>query len=251
MRKLGYMINHNEIELNQFFTMHPFSTSKRKVYNSALNGIDFLKELYIKNNKTYERLATVCNVINNTERNLVVITGYRGCGKTNFLKLIQYISDGAKDLETLKKLKEDDLKYAMDIEDIKKLILKEYEDSINKIRNIFFGHMYGLDNDIIGESLIRYISTQLSGKCKYINFDESGMGREKPFSTKLLYTVRASISKHEKEGRLLEILKLVDGFSKRNRWIIEENFEEIEFRTLKIFWKNAREKLIGLTGDDL
>ncbi len=251
MRKLGYMINHNEIELNQFFTMHPFSTSKRRVYNSALNGIDFLKELYIKNNKTYERLATVCNVINNTERNLVVITGYRGCGKTNFLKLIQYISDGAKDLETLKKLKEDDLKYAMDIEDLKKLILKDYEDSINKIRNIFFGHMYGLDDDIIGESFITYISTQLSGKCKYINFDESGMGREKPFSTKLLYSIRASISKCEKEGRLLEILELVDGFSKRNRWIIEENFEEIEFRTLKTFWKNAKEKLVGLTGDNL
>ena len=41
MRKLGYMINHNEIELNQFFTMHPFSTSKRRVYNSALNVLIF------------------------------------------------------------------------------------------------------------------------------------------------------------------------------------------------------------------
>ena len=141
MGKLGEMINHNQIELQQFFTMHPFSASEKRVYDSALKGIDFLRELYVKNNKTYERLATVCNVINNEERNLVVITGYRGCGKTNFLRLIKYIADGGTDLETLEDLERIELDYAQDIEDLKSLIQSDYEKSVEKIRNTFFGDM--------------------------------------------------------------------------------------------------------------
>ena len=117
MGKLGDMINKNEIELGQFFTMHPFSASEKSVYEMALKEIDFFKELYIKNNKTYERLATVCHVINNVKKNLVVITGYRGCGKTNFLRLIKYISDGGDVLETLEELRDLELAYAKNRED--------------------------------------------------------------------------------------------------------------------------------------
>ena len=49
MGKLGEMINNNQIELQQFFTMHPFSASEKRVYESALKGIDFFKELYVAN----------------------------------------------------------------------------------------------------------------------------------------------------------------------------------------------------------
>lgn len=243
MGKLGEMINHNQIELQQFFTMHPFSASEKRVYDSALKGIDFLRELYVKNNKTYERLATVCNVINNEERNLVVITGYRGCGKTNFLRLIKYIADGGTDLETLEDLERIELDYAQDIEDLKSLIQSDYEKSVEKIRNTFFGDMYGRDDAVKGKELVTYLTRLLSGKCKYINFDEGGMGREKPFSTKLFYSIRASIDCHEREGRLLEIVKMIDDFAVRNQWAIEENFEEIDFRTLKKFWIAVKDKL--------
>ena len=250
MGKLGEMINHNQIELHQFFTMHPFSTSKKKVYDSALNGIDFFKELYVKNNKTYERLAMVCNVINNAERNLVVVTGYRGCGKTNFLRLIKYIADGGTDLETLEELEQIDLNYSRDIEDLKNLIQKDYEKSIEKIRNIFFGDMYGRNEAIRSKEFVAYLLKQLTGKCKYINFDEGGMGREKPFSTKLFYVIRASIDYHGKEGRLSEIVEMIDDFVKRNQWTIEENFEEIDFRTLKGFWKAVKDKFNSFNGGD-
>ena len=161
MGKLGEMINHNQIELQQFFTMHPFSASEKRVYDSALKGIDFLRELYVKNNKTYERLATVCNVINNEERNLVVITGYRGCGKTNFLRLIKYIADGGTDLETLEDLERIELDYAQDIEDLKSLIQSDYEKSVEKIRNTFFGDMYGRDDAVKGKELVTYLTRLL------------------------------------------------------------------------------------------
>ena len=244
MGKLGNMINSNQIELGQFFTMHPFSASRKILYSSALEEIDFFKELYIKNNKTYERLAKVCNVFNNFEKNLVVITGYRGCGKTNFLRLIQYISEGNGKLETLEELKNADLNYAKESEDLKNLIQKEYSKSRGNIRNILFNDMYKVDEEeITGEPLVKYIYEHLNGKCKYINFDEAGMGRDKPFSTKLFYSIRESIDIRLREGRLQEIVDLIDDFAKRNQWIIEENFENIDFRTLKNFWSIVKHRL--------
>jgi len=249
MGKLAYMINHNQIELHQFFTMHPFSMSQKKIYDAALEGIDFFNELYIKNNKTYERLATICNVINNVEKNLIVITGYRGCGKTNFLRLIKYLSDGGKGIETLEELKKYELDHVKNSDDIKNLIQKGYTDSIDKIRNTFFGEMYGEEDEVIGRTFIDYVTEQLSGKCKYINFDEGGMGREKPFSTKLFYIIRGSIYQHKREGRLSDILDVINSFAIRNRWIIEENFEEIDFPALKYFWINVKEKLYNIDND--
>lgn len=250
MGKLGEMINNNQIELQQFFTMHPFSASEKRVYESALKGIDFFKELYVKNNKTYERLAIVCNVINNEERNLVVITGYRGCGKTNFLRLIKYIAEGGTDLEPLKELEQSDLYYAQNSEDLKNLILKDYEKSKEKMRNIFYGDMYGRDEIIADKEFVDYLTSQLTGKCKYINFDEGGMGREKPFSTKLFYSIRAGIDHQAKEGRLTRSLNLIEDFVGRNQWTIEENFEEIDFRTLKNFWKAVKDRLYSPIDND-
>ena len=75
-KRLGQMIDEGKIDLDQYLIMHPFSASTKKVYEEALRGIDFFNELYIKNNKTYERLAIISKVFNNAERNLVVVTGW-------------------------------------------------------------------------------------------------------------------------------------------------------------------------------
>lgn len=240
------MINHNEIELNQFFTMHPFSITQKRIYNSALDGIDFFDAFYVKNNKTYERLATVCNIINNAEKSILVITGYRGCGKTNFLQLIRYLSEGSHRLQTFEELEGIELSCASRSDELKKAIANSYQSSIRKIQNTFFGDLYGIDGDVVGEIFRDYVCTRLSGEYKYINFDDGGMKRDKPFSVKLFYNIRASIRKCEIEGFLPTILELLDSFAKRNRWLIEENFEEIDFRTLKLFWNTVKGKLYSL-----
>ena len=242
MGMLENMINAGEIQLDQLLTMHPFSASEKKLYDLALQDIDFLKELYIKNNKTYERLAVVCNVINNRLKNLTVITGYRGCGKTNFLQLIKYISDGGKDLETIEELRNRNLNYAKNIEDLRNIINEGYQESIKKIGYIF-PNMRKMDDQTISDTFIDYISEKLSGKCQYINFDEGGMGRKKPFSKKLHYIIKRSVNNLRKTDKLHEILEAVDAFLTRNWWDIEESFEEIESPALEQFWKVVREHL--------
>ncbi len=244
------MINASEIQLDQILTMHPFSASEKKLYNRALDGIDFLRELYIKNNKTYERLAIICNVVNNGQKTLTVITGYRGCGKTNFLHLIKYISDGGRDLETIEELRNMDLNYAKNSDDLKTIIREEYEKSIEKIRNLL-SDMYGMEDHDISNLFIDYISEKLSGECKYINFDEGGMGRKKPYSQKLHFIIKRSILSLQKTNKLKEVVENIDKFLLRNQLEIQEGFEEIVFPTLEKFWDVVKDKICFMKKDNV
>ena len=170
-KRLGQMIDEGKIDLDQYLIMHPFSASTKKVYEVALRGIDFFNELYIKNNKTYERLAIISKVFNNAERNLVVVTGYRGCGKTNFLKLVQYISDRNKPLEGFEERRKKDLENTDNINDVN----EKYAISLQVIKRILFNELHGLNEENSSDALTNYIYEHLAGKCKYINFDEGGI----------------------------------------------------------------------------
>lgn len=246
-KRLGQMIDEGKIDLDQYLIMHPFSASTKKVYEEALRGIDFFNELYIKNNKTYERLAIISKVFNNAERNLVVVTGYRGCGKTNFLKLVQYISDGNKPLEGFEERRKKDLENTDNINDVN----EKYAISLQVIKRILFNELHGLNEENSSDALTNYIYEHLAGKCKYINFDEGGMGKDKPFSEKLCYNMRRSVDNHTHDGRLAEIVSKVDDFFRRNRWTIEENFVEIDFGAIKNFWDTVKPELAQEESDSV
>ena len=53
----------------------------------------FLDLFMVITNKTYERLASVANVVLDSAMNTLFITGYRGCGKTTFSKYLQAVID--------------------------------------------------------------------------------------------------------------------------------------------------------------
>lgn len=251
MGELEFMINNSKIDLSQFFTMHPFSATEKSVYDSALKNIDFYDTLYVKTFKTFERLSVICNVINNTAKNLIVVTGYRGCGKTNFLHLIKHIFDGYKLDETISNVYKNELDKANNIEDLKEAIAHKYNDSIKRINSsLFFAEEIGdVDGSIFNEALNMYIEKHLSGCCKYINFDEGGMGRNKPFSTKLFFMLRNSVEEQIKSGTFEKIIEKIKDFVIRNKWIIAENFENIDYRKLEQFWNNVYKKSKTLEPD--
>ncbi len=252
MGELEYMINNNKIELSQFFTMHPFSATERILYDTALKDIDYFNTLYIKSYKTYERLATICNVVDNVSKNLIVVTGYRGCGKTNFLRLVEHISEGNEIEESIGELYQEELECALGIEDLKDSITENFNESLKRIRSsLFFAEeIYGADDQTINEKLRTYISSHLTGKCKYINFDEGGMGREKPFSSKLFYLLRNSIKKYTDNGRIETIINKIVEFVNRNKWTIEENFENIEYKKLRDFWRSLYREFFSFKDED-
>lgn len=232
MRELGQMIDSNQIDVCQYFTMHPFSATEKNIYDSALHDIDFFKELYIQSNKTYEHLAKAASILNNSAKNLLVITGYRGCGKTNFLHLIKHLAEGGDVLVNFAQLRLDELAGAGDIEDLRKSIDEKYADSLSKIKLTLSGDFYDMPDSELCDRLISSLPLQLKGEYQYINFDESGMGRKDPFSTKLFYLMRSSIQASLSEGTIKHRLELLDTFVQRNLWAIKENFENIEFDAL-------------------
>lgn len=240
MGELENMINSGEIESYQYLLMHPFSVSERLAYKSALKGVDYYQTFYIKSSRTYERLATICNVIQNAQKNLVIITGYRGCGKTNFLHLIKSLASGDVLLDAMEDAYLASLAYAGNNNDLKRQVYEEYSNSIKHIRTSQFSEYYGKDNATIYREIAPFITKHIRGTCKYINFDEGGMGRQKPFSMKLFALLRDNLNQHILHGTLDIVIGKVTSFVSRNQRIIEDNFEYINFSTLKNFWRAAR-----------
>ena len=143
MGELENMINCGEIESYQYFLMHPFSVSEKMAYKLALKDVDYYKSFYVISNKTYERLATICNVIHNTQKNLTIITGYRGCGKTNFLHLVKDLASGEISLETMENIYRANLADAGSNSDLKRSVREEYSNTIKHIRATLFSEYYG------------------------------------------------------------------------------------------------------------
>lgn len=250
MGELVRMVNSNRLNLSQFLIMHPFSATESILYKSVLDDIDYFETLYTKSFKTYERLATISNMIDNDIQKLIVITGYRGCGKTNFLQLIKHIFDGYKITDLISEVYKNELSNLKNIDDLQKLAKDKFDESIKRIKStLFFAENTSNHNDqSFEQNLNSYISEHLTGVCKYINFDEGGMGTEKPFSQKLFYLIRNSIENRIQDANFKEIFSKIKSFVVRNKWLISESFDS-ENRNLKTFWKNINE-LVNCLDDD-
>lgn len=244
MERLVDMINSGELTFENFLKMHPFSASSKNVYRSALEGIDFFSELYIKSIDMFWRLAEISNVVSKSEKNLVIITGYRGCGKTNFLRYIKWIASGGSIDRTLKQVKDFELSYEKD------------EDSINAINKRFnetkksiFNTLNGAVNDIEGEELTRYIEKAIQSNPTYINFDIGGYQKNKPLSTKLFRHIEPKVLEAIEKGLVGKLIDVIDSFADRNRGGIIDNFEEPDSLGLDEFWKSVKIALIACEQD--
>ncbi len=248
MGDLGKMINSGSINLRQFFTMHPFSATDH-MYNLALKDIDFFHDLYIQSGKTQQRLAKVCSVVDNIGMNLIVVTGYRGCGKTNFLQFLKHIAEEKIILKPLRTLCENEIKLTRGNED--EYIRHSYEEAYNGIRSILFLDYNGTSDEYIDQTFGQYISMRLKSKCVYINFDTGAMGNQRPLFSKLLIRFREVAANIINEGRSEQVISLITDFTSRNKLIIEEGFESIEYSTLKKFWQKLRNDLLTLCEQDI
>lgn len=81
----------NTISSADYLISNPYSSSCNRVFKSLFKSEDFLNMFYFMSNKTYERLATIASLSNDATKNTVFITGFRGCGKTCFMNLLDNI----------------------------------------------------------------------------------------------------------------------------------------------------------------
>ena len=247
--RLEAMINQNKLKIDQFFIMHPFAIHEKKIYKEALYNIDFFRDLFVESNKTFERLSTLCNVIDNHEKNLLVITGYRGCGKTNFVRFVKNLAEGNHALFTMENTLNYELSMIKD-SDVKKEIRYSYEQSKKKITTGFFEVKDEIEGKIETQKFVDFLENKIKSKVEYINFDEVSLGSKRPITEALYYILRRKIITRIENGSYTKVVDIIDNFISDNKLIIEEGFEEIDFGTFKDFWTIVRVYMYLITNSD-
>lgn len=237
MADLCEMINSREIDFESFLKMHPFSARNMSVYGPALQNINYYSELHIKSVMMYLRLAEISNVLSTNLKNLVIITGYRGCGKTNFLRFIEHIAQGEEIRQTLSETFFAQQQNIDDPDD-KKAHKEEYD----RTQKDIFATLQGAvdENDITGDKLNRYIEESLKSQATYLNFDIGGFQKNRPFSAKLYFMLEEKIKGSIRDGTLKSIVRLIDGFVERNETAIKLNFEQHDQMELADLWEKAK-----------
>ena len=203
MANLADMINTRQLDFEFFLKMHPFSASNKNVYDDALESIDFFEELHIKTVEMYARLSEISNVLSTGLKNLVIITGYRGCGKTNFLRYIEYLANGGEINQTLQETYKHQLRCADDAISFK----KQYRETKNAIYITLQGAVD--EEHIEGKVLNRHIEKSIRSEPTYLNFDIGGFHKEKPLSTKIYYLLEGAITDCISDGTIRGIVRII------------------------------------------
>ena len=228
------MIKTSQLTVEQYYLMHPFSSSSNIIYSKALSNIDYFKEFYTLSNKTFENLADIVNIVNNSVKNTIIVTGYRGCGKTNFLKFCEAVINKKHSIKKYQEVYNEHMnflnscgvKFLIDEKGKKKTLREEYDKSIEYIKEqCLNGQMRNWSNEKVINELSDLLAKQLEGKSEYINFGEGKANDKKPLNLKIMQVIEQDIEDiiDRKENKKLNYL--VDFFTniKNN---IKNSFED-------------------------
>ena len=195
----------NTISSADYLISNPYSSSCNRVFKSLFKSEDFLNMFYFMSNKTYERLATITSLSNDTTKNTVFITGFRGCGKTCFMNLLDGIISGKYNIPSYDECKKEDISlvtkfYGSGFDNECKKEIAEIEGNynnsekeiINELRPYLRLDGYELNASAINE----YINKELKGKVIFLNFDKgNGKNDQKPFEEKFISKIQTLIEK--------------------------------------------------------
>lgn len=234
-KELVKMINIGDLSAKQFFTMSPYSGISNKYYAKVSKFTNFFEDMYLISNKTYERLAKIAYMTGNNPTNCLIVTGYSGSGKTNFLRYCEAILNGRAQIKSYKEslgetknlfrgilstdgVNEDDPSFFDEIEketkrvnEIKK-IEKAYADSLNKIQETLSHNYFEKSTDYVGENISFYLNETLKGKTVFFDFDTGKKERKVPLELKLTRLIES----HLEHARPSVIESMCD-FYRRNQ----------------------------------
>lgn len=227
----------NTINSADYLISNPYSSSCNKVFKSIFKSEDFLNKFYFMSNKTYERLATITSLSNDTTKNTVFVTGFRGCGKTCFMNLLSSIISGKYNIPSYVECKKEDITLVKrfygsgletecmkEIAEIEECYNLSEKNIINELRPYL--QLEGLElND---DSIAKYINSELKGKVIFLNFDKgNGKNERKPFEEKFVSKIEQIIEEIiQKKSRMQmnPFSQLLD-FYQRNSSVIDELLE--------------------------
>lgn len=236
------MINRNGLEIENYYKMQPYNFIDNKSFSIFFDEKDFFKYFYVCSCKTFERLSSIASLIESSQSNAMIITGYRGCGKTNFLNFCRCIMEGKVDVPNFNDV------FQFEIDNIElfksqttkrkaeKKLIENYNDSIEKIKITLFSEFYTASNDYLKANISNVLNDKLKAKCIYINFDADKVEREQPLQLKLSRILEEHIE-YIINNQLQYVKTNVISFEFDNRKLITDAFENREPLKLKSIFK--------------
>lgn len=185
--------------------------------NTHDNEKCFFNSFMVTTNKTYERLARVANVVLDSAMNAIFITGYRGCGKTTFSKILQAIIESRIVMKKFNDCEDEERRLNQYDDKFLEELSKRYLESKETIFTILSDKVDCDFYQNVDES-IGFVYSTLKGLCQYINFEIGINQTVRPVEEKLNLEVRSLIKELLKCGRrevfekLIKIYKCTDKF---------------------------------------
>lgn len=188
----------NTITASDYYISNPYSSSCNKAFKRIFKSSDFLKYFYLLSNKTYERLATIANVSEDSTKNTIFVTGFRGCGKTCFMNLLNSMINSEYNLPEFKECKriEKELlaQTVNDREDDIEKLEKRYRKSSQKICNTLQTQMHINKMEVKNENFATYLNNTLKGKSVFLNFEKGQASNDDlPFDKKFVLKIEDAV----------------------------------------------------------
>lgn len=238
------MINNNSLSVKSYFTMAPYLISMDNQYKKIIGDVDYFEEFNVVTNMTFEYLSELAKVSFDNAIKLLVITGYSGSGKTNFLRLCEAIIKKKYQLREYNEVqnevehlysnsygltKEGIINSEPDFFDENKrerkqnelaTIRKQFSDSINMIHKELSSVWYNDNTKSIRDNIASYLNNQLVGEVIFFDFDEGKKDAKTPLELKLTREIEEHI-----QSISPEVIELFYNFYNRNKVAITKSFE--------------------------
>lgn len=241
----------NSITASDYYISNPYSSTCNKAFKRIFRSPDFLKHFYLLSNKTYERLSTIASVSDDSTKNTVFVTGFRGCGKTCFMNLLNAMINSEYTLPGFEECKENEKTLVCQIAHDKsneesEKIDKRYKTSSDQVCTILRTQMHLKKMEATEDNYARYLNETLKGKSIFLNFEKGNASNDElPFDKKFVLKIEDVIDDiiRIKEERISnDIFANIINLYKRYTKFFNNTFEHKN--TLLAFFEFCENKLM-------
>lgn len=241
LMELCNRINSNKLSVNSFFTVsphNPFADMK----TSIVSRHNYYEDFNVITDKTFLHLSKLARVSMDDSIKLLVVTGYRGTGKTNFLHLCKAIIENDTFLKPYLNVQHEiktlysqwskgsggvtnepgifDEEQLANAQNEIKTLDSNFDKAFEEIRKVLRIIWKNVDSPDARISLSAYLNNSLSGKVIYFDFDAGKIDEDAPLQIKLTREIEEHL-KHINQN----CIKLFYEFYNRNSSEITNAFE--------------------------
>lgn len=237
------MINNNSLSVRSFFTMAPYIAHVDTQYQNLANELNYFDDFNVVTDRTFLHLSKLVKVALDDSIKLLVLTGYQGTGKTNFLRFCEALIKNKTMLKGYRQVQDEienlysfwaangtgisnDTPDIFDEDQIGRTqneiatLRKSFTVSLKKIRDELSFEWYNRDLNELRNHIADYLNEHLQGTVIYFDFDAGKRDSETPLELKLTRQIEEHINQMDPAT-----IKIFYQFYERNQTEITKAFE--------------------------